>query len=261
MSYLKNTIAGLVSAGAGFGGGVHMGGYPSATDKNTILSEEKSAYYYNLPDSEATGFAKIVLGQEYNSKSKLSGIDQWKAIPNNKLDAGGLTNMGITYTTFTYLCPDVLDTMASYDLFAAMTRSQADGFVRWHWDMVGGNYFKSPAVAGMVAHIAWGSGVKTAFRLYQQCLQSYDTAKTKEVTVDGVMGHKTINFGNKLDQEELLNRLQSFRESFLHSIVDRKPTQSVFINGWINGSRTIKNQLNNWSAVMLHRRNLNSFLK
>lgn len=54
------------------------------------------------------------------------------------------------------------------------------------------------------------------------------------VTADGSIGPITLAAVNSADPRALFGAVLSAREAFYRSIVDRDPTQSRFLNGWLN---------------------------
>jgi len=51
---------------------------------------------------------------------------------------------------------------------------------------------------------------------------------------DGIMGKMTISAINAEIEAPLLARLKAVRTNFYRSIVANDPTQSKFLNGWLN---------------------------
>ncbi len=55
-----------------------------------------------------------------------------------------------------------------------------------------------------------------------------------EVSVDGIVGAKTLAAINGADQKKLFDTLKIERYVFLNNIIKRRPDQVVFYNGWMN---------------------------
>lgn len=53
------------------------------------------------------------------------------------------------------------------------------------------------------------------------------------VTVDGVMGTKTITAINSADPAQLHDQLKEYRIRFLNSLIQNDPTQADFFEGWM----------------------------
>lgn len=53
-------------------------------------------------------------------------------------------------------------------------------------------------------------------------------------TPDGKLGSVTIAAANACNESELLAKLKAARIAFYHGIVERRPSQKKYINGWVN---------------------------
>lgn len=54
------------------------------------------------------------------------------------------------------------------------------------------------------------------------------------LNIDGVVGSKTIEAINKITPEKFLVLYHTKQRRFYESLAERKPTQRVFLKGWIN---------------------------
>ncbi|MDW5290833.1 putative peptidoglycan-binding domain-containing protein [Formosa sp. PL04] len=62
------------------------------------------------------------------------------------------------------------------------------------------------------------------------------------LTVDGGMGPNTLNAINSANQMDLYNNLKQTRIDFYNGIVQRNPSQSKFLNGWLNRINKFKDK-------------------
>ena len=54
------------------------------------------------------------------------------------------------------------------------------------------------------------------------------------MTADGIVGAKTLAAINAADPQQLFERVKAARLAYFDSIVRRRPSQIVFLNGWRN---------------------------
>lgn len=55
-----------------------------------------------------------------------------------------------------------------------------------------------------------------------------------KITIDGVIGEQTIKFLNMVNEDKFLNKYHELQIKFYNAIAKNKPTQKVFLKGWIN---------------------------
>ena len=72
-------------------------------------------------------------------------------------------------------------------------------------------------------------------------LQRSLKAKGQNVVVDGAVGPATLAAVKQVDQLDLCEQYLSERRAFYHRLVDRKPTQSKFLKGWLNRVADLEN--------------------
>lgn len=64
------------------------------------------------------------------------------------------------------------------------------------------------------------------------------------VKVDGIIGPKTIEIANNVDDLEIANKYCDYRIERRYKIVKNNPSQQVFLKGWINRDKRVKNFIN-----------------
>jgi lysozyme family protein len=57
--------------------------------------------------------------------------------------------------------------------------------------------------------------------------------KAAGVTADGDIGPATLRAVGAMNQEQLIRNLSQIRENFYNAIVQRDPSQSIFLKGWL----------------------------
>jgi hypothetical protein len=133
-------------------------------------------------------------------------------------DSGGETKFGVAQKAH----PNIV--------VRSLTLAQAEEiYKRGYWDAVSGDKL-NPDVARYVFDIGCGSGPRKGALLLQRALG---------VNEDGVIGQQTIASANATDSKELVAKLQKLRIDFYRSIVANDPSQSVFLNGWLNRANDI----------------------
>lgn len=55
-----------------------------------------------------------------------------------------------------------------------------------------------------------------------------------KLVVDGKIGRNTIDALNEVKEEAFLNMYHALQRRFYHAIVQARPTQKVFLKGWLN---------------------------
>ena len=86
-------------------------------------------------------------------------------------------------------------------------------------------------------NIGVNQGISTAVVFLQRILNvfSEEGSLYPLLTVDGLMGTKTINALNSItNQDYIYTCLKSLQANKYISICEKNPTQTVFINGWIS---------------------------
>lgn len=145
---------------------------------------------------------------------------------NNPNDQGGETNEGITYTTWQSVFGD---THARF-----MTMADADWdqiFKTLFWDAMLGDQINSQRIADIIVDWVWGSGKYYPEADVQDILIHAFGAQIAE---DGDFGPQTIAAINAADEPTLWNDLIAKRTWYFNQCVAVRPTNKVFLQGWLN---------------------------
>lgn len=149
---------------------------------------------------------------------------------NDPIDRGGATNRGITIATFR----QYYGRTATIEQLQKLTEEQWMHIFRdGYWGRFKADEIANQSIANICVDWAWGSGTGTAIRKVQALLR---------VTVDGIVGAKTIAAINNANQRHLFDKIRQERIRFVEDIVRRDPTQKRFIKGWKNRINSIKFQ-------------------
>ena len=137
-------------------------------------------------------------------------------------DPGGKTNMGVTQ--FLLSAYDKLQGNEPRDVFDLTREEAREIYENEFWKVVRGD--KLPErVALAVFDTAINSSPKTAVKMLQDIVGTYP---------DGKIGPQTLNAVYQLDPHELFEKYNDARENLYNKIVEKKPSQVAFIDGWMN---------------------------
>lgn len=144
---------------------------------------------------------------------------------NHPADPGGPTNKGVTLTTWKSqgydkdgdgdIDVDDLRIITDEDALAILKRNYWN---RWRADEI-----KDQSIANLLVDWVWSSGTY-GIKIPQRILG---------VTVDGIVGPKTLAAVNDGYALGTFRRLHNERREYLQRIVQINPTQRVHLNGWL----------------------------
>lgn len=146
---------------------------------------------------------------------------------NDPADLGGATNMGVTIGTWKS-CGYDKDGDGDIDVDDLHLLTREDVVKRvlkpHYWDRWKADRIKSQSVANLVVDWVWASG-KNGITGVQRILG---------VSVDGIVGEKTLAAMNGRNARELFADIKRARISFIEGIIKRDPSQMVFKKGWLS---------------------------
>ena len=93
-----------------------------------------------------------------------------------------------------------------------------------YWDRWKADEIKSQSVADILVDWVWASGAH-GIKIPQRLLG---------VTVDGIVGPKTIAAVNSRNPRELFDQIKIARFDFIEDICRKRPTNNKFKRGWMN---------------------------
>lgn len=145
---------------------------------------------------------------------------------NHPNDKGGATNKGITIGTFSYYRRlKGLPQPSVEDLKDISNEEWKNILKTLYWDRWKADQINNQSIANLLVDWVWASGVY-GIKYPQQVLG---------VVVDGIVGNRTLTAVNEYpDQKGLFQKLWDRRKQHFENIVQRDPSQKVFLNGWMN---------------------------
>lgn len=144
---------------------------------------------------------------------------------NHKDDHGGPTNMGVTIATYREYCRRHGKPEPGVGELKAIGRDTVIDILRtMYWNPCKGDRIANQSIANLVVGGCWGSGLGY-IRVVQGVLG---------VMADGIVGERTLAAINGQPQQELFRRLWERRRKYFLDIVERDPSQRVFLKGWLN---------------------------
>lgn len=99
-----------------------------------------------------------------------------------------------------------------------------------YYDRFNINKIKNDKVALSIFDWLVNSG-KWATKKAQQVLNNITN---NQLVVDGILGDKSIEAINKVDVDLFLTAYHNIQREFYNAIVKNKPSQKVFLRGWLN---------------------------
>lgn len=146
---------------------------------------------------------------------------------NDKNDLGGATNKGVTLATFRSVYGQ---SMSVNDLKNITERQWEHIFKTCYWDKWKGDEIEDQNVANILVDWTWCSGAY-GIKIPQRVLG---------VSVDGVVGGKTIAALNARDGKALFKELKEERIAYIDRICQTRPQNKKFRNGWLNRINSLK---------------------
>lgn len=161
---------------------------------------------------------------------------------NHPNDRGGPTNWGVTMNTYNmYMTAKTGKTyISTVDEIKKMPKALAvDIYKKLYWDKIQGDKIKKYAVAAVIFDQAINRGVSSAIKQAQKVIKALDPFGFANIVQDGVMGPKSLEALNSVSEKPFLDSYLRESTQFYQNIVNRDPSQSVFLQGWLNRIKSL----------------------
>lgn len=145
---------------------------------------------------------------------------------NDKDDSGGATMCGVTIAAWTSYCRQH-GMRATTQTLRSMTKEQWSEIMKnGYWDAVWGDHIHSLSIASMMADWAINSGPKRVVKYVQRILPG--------ISVDGIMGPKTLNRINAMKPSVLFAEIRKARLNYYAGLAEKDESKKKFLEGWKN---------------------------
>lgn len=142
----------------------------------------------------------------------------------NPNDSGGATKFGVSLKWYR----STVDSQATVETIKHLTKTRAIELYQdyfWRYDAI-----LDQAVAEKIFNMAVNMGSGTAHRIIQQAAEY---VSNKFLSLDGVLGPKSIAAINSCDPDALLSELRARMVVRYAEIVLQNPSQKIFLLGWM----------------------------
>lgn len=140
---------------------------------------------------------------------------------NDQADLGKQTNKGVTLSTYR----SVFGKNKTVSDLKKITDEQWEFiFKKYYWDKWKADDIKDQNIANILVDWLWCSG-SYGIKIPQKVLG---------VSIDGIVGTKTIAAINARDGRELFDTIRQERKDYIDSICQARPQNKKFKKGWLN---------------------------
>lgn len=144
---------------------------------------------------------------------------------NDPDDLGGATNKGITFATYCqYRKKKRMPEPTVEDLKNISDAEWTEILKTMYWDRWLADCINNQSVANIVVDWVWASGIHGIKR----------PQKLLGVSVDGIVGAKTLTALNAQDPGSLFESIKAERIKFIDEICKVRPANEKFRKGWLN---------------------------
>lgn len=157
----------------------------------------------------------------HNEDSSLSGVVTPE--PNN-----GKARFGVNSVAHPEAITDGFYEMAKPEAWAYAFKI----YLTDYWRPVQGDNITSQLLATKIADLAYDVNPMPMVKIVQRAANS--VIGHVELTVDGVMGPKTLAQVNGLDSATLYNAIKGYAKEYYQDIVRAHPEYEKYLQGWLN---------------------------
>jgi lysozyme family protein len=157
-------------------------------------------------------------------------LESESGFSDNVADSGGATMKGITLDTYRLFKKN--SHLTANDLKSISDADVSTIYLNGFWDRCRCSELPS-GIDYCVFDFAINAGYGRSIKTLQKAVGS---------DVDGVLGAITIALVKKHDISDLIRTFSNQKEAFYHYLVGSKPSQEVFLKGWLNRIATVKDR-------------------
>lgn len=141
-------------------------------------------------------------------------------------DPGGATNCGVTLATYRQF----YGKNKTVEDLKRMPSWQWETIMRTYWNRCKADQIESQSIAELFVDWHINAGVN-AIKQVQ---------KMFGITADGIVGPVTLRYLNTPNGRVIFQWMQERREQYYINLVKNDPKKRVFLNGWLNRTRSFK---------------------
>ncbi len=170
----------------------------------------------------------------------------------HEADRGGPTNFGVTIATYNQYMSAKLGKpySATIDEIKNMSPSVAiDIYKKLYWDKIQGDKIKKYTVALAIFDQAINRGVSSAVKQAQRVIKKLDPLGFAKISEDGVMGPASLTALNSIAEKPFIDSYLQESKLFYQNLVQKNPSQQVFLTGWLNRLTSLGNELSSKMGV------------
>lgn len=163
-------------------------------------------------------------------------LDFEGGLTEDKNDSGGITNYGVCLMfakdtrDLELFDKDKDGDIDRNDIKKLTPEDAKKAFKKYFWDKMQLDTIESDKKAFVIFDTAMNSGLGNAIPMTQKALVDLG----EKITIDGKYGPKTRAALDSVDEDEFCDAFLNIREKFYHKIVAKRPSQKVFLRGWLN---------------------------
>lgn len=147
---------------------------------------------------------------------------------NHPADKGGATNFGITQKVY----EEFKGRTVSLQEMKLMPKADAYAIYKAkYWDKIQGDKIRLFSMAFAIFDQAVNRGPSAAIKQAQKVLRTLETGKMDDVTISRL---------NTYNERDFLNAYLAASAAVYRSIASNNPSQSVFLQGWLNRVDSLK---------------------
>ena len=164
---------------------------------------------------------------------------------NDPQDSGGPTKYGVCLVfardtkDYRLFDKDQDGDIDKQDIKMLTIDDATEAFHKYFWVKLGLDDEPSDKVGLVVFDIAVNHGIANAGMMVQRALNKMGN----NLTVDKKIGPKTLAALHAADPDEFCDQVLKVRENFYYKIVENRPSQKVFLKGWLNRIKNLRKVL------------------
>ena len=139
----------------------------------------------------------------------------------NRKDPGGETKYGISKRSYPHL------------EIKKLTKAEATEIYYYDWWLKYMFELLPEPIGEKIFDLAINMGHRRSIRILQKALEPF----YPNISIDGIMGPKTLKMSRKAPSQKLIKNIRKQAEAYYIRLVQAKPQMAIFLEGWLNRAR------------------------